>query len=276
MWTKLVRRVCPYDTDDGESGEEFVANHRSKVMLLVEILKMTEDPNPLLLDLLHIVCKRFPSVGGEDLRQDMRGFVRVSCSCEEISHTVSPFGFLLLEAVEGVMGTTEQKAEKVVVPNLPDLELAALESRLFRQQDLIDPWGTPVGQDTKVEVLSLACNSKESAEAISTLLQYCQSVDVQHALINIVDLGIEGWAALGKALSPNFVNWIFSNQESLASARREDLRVIWEKARHGWGVLQGEDVSDMFDEWHEFERFLDGEDDVNENEGEDGDEDNDA
>ena len=32
----------------------------------------------------------------------------------------------------------------------------------------------------------------------------------------------------------------------------------------------------MFDEWHEFERFLDGEDNVNENEGEDGDEDNDV
>ena len=80
MWTKLVRRVCPYDTDDGESDEEVVANYRSKVMNLVEILRMTEDPNPLLLDLLHIICKRFPSVDGEDLRQDMRRFVQVSCS----------------------------------------------------------------------------------------------------------------------------------------------------------------------------------------------------
>ena len=34
MWTKLVRRVCPYDTDDGESDEEVVANYRSKVMNL--------------------------------------------------------------------------------------------------------------------------------------------------------------------------------------------------------------------------------------------------
>ena len=43
MWTMLVRRVCPYDTDDSDA-EEAVANHRRKVMPLVEILKMMEDP----------------------------------------------------------------------------------------------------------------------------------------------------------------------------------------------------------------------------------------
>ena len=98
MWTKLVRRVCPYDTDDSEA-EEAVANHRRKVMPLVEILKMMEDPTLLLLDLLHVICERFPSVDREDLRADLKGFFQVSCSCEQTSHTVSPYGFMLLEAV---------------------------------------------------------------------------------------------------------------------------------------------------------------------------------
>ena len=276
MWTKLVRRVCPYGTDDvlGEA-EEAVANYRRKVMPLVQILKMMEDPNPLLLDLLHVICERFPPIDREGLTEDLRGFIQVSCSCEDTSHTVSPFGFLLLEAVEGVMETTEQKVEKVVLRVLLDLELAALESRLFRQQDLVDPWGTPAGQDTKVEVLSMACNSKESAEAISTLIQYCKSVEVQNGLITIVDIGIEGWAALGKAVSQNFVNWIISwNKEILASARREDLRAIWRCARNGWGFLQEDYMLVLFEEWHLLERFLDGEDIVDEDDGEDGDEDN--
>ena len=134
-----------------------------------------------------------------------------------------------------------------------------------------------MGLDTEVKVLSLACSSKESAEATSTLMQYCQSVDVQNALIIIVDLGIEGWATLGKALSWNFVNWIISRHKmNLASARREDLRAIWECARSGWMFVHEDNMLELFEDWDLFERFLDGEDDVNENEGEGGDEDNDA
>ena len=43
MWIKLVRRVCPFDTDDGVAEfEETLADDRRKVMPLVEILKMIE------------------------------------------------------------------------------------------------------------------------------------------------------------------------------------------------------------------------------------------
>ena len=274
MWTKLVKRVCPFGTDDVlAEPEEMVTNQRRRVMPLVEILKMMEDPNLLLLDLLHIICERFPTFNREDVREDLRGFIQVSCSCEDTSHTVSPHGFLLLEAVERVMGTTEQKVEKIVLHVLLDQELAALESRLLRQHDLIDPWAkTPVGLYTKVEVLSLACNSKESVEAISTLMEYCQSLDVQNAMIIVADIGIEGWAALGDTLSENFARWIFSsNKESLVSARREDLWAIWKCATEGWAVLDiTNNTLERFQEWELFEMFLDGEDDVNENEGEDG------
>ena len=279
MWVKLVRRVCPYETDDllGEAEyEDAAANDRGIVTPLVEILKMVEGHNPLLLVLLHVICERFPpgdryevGLGGPEL-------VQVSCTCEQhTTHTVSPSGFLLLEAVEGVLGSTEQKVERVWVSDLEELELESLQARLFRQQDQVDPWGTPMGVDTKVEVSRLYCNSKEMAEAISNLLQYCHRVDVQDALIIQVDIGTEGWAALGKALSQNCVNRIVSYKVSLTSARREDLRAIWECATYGrWIVLDG-NTAEVFEEWDLFEEFLDGEEDVNENEAEDGDVDND-
>ena len=277
MWVKLVRRVCPHHTDQVLGGDEFeesLAEDMGKVMLLVDILKMMEDPNLLLLDILHVICESFPPV---DRDVDLNGpeFIQMSCTCKHTSHTVCPYGFLLLERVEGVLGTTEQKVEKVVVRVLMDLELAALESRVFRQQDLVDPWGTPMGLDVKVEVSSLACNSKESAEAISTLMEYCKSVDVREALITVVDIGMEGWAALEKALSQNFVNRIVSYKVSLTNARREDLRAIWECATYGWVVLMEDNTAEVFGEWDLFEEFLDGEEDVNENEEEDGDVDND-
>ena len=166
------------------------------------------------------------------------------------------------------------KVERVVIDFLEEAELADLNSRLLRQQGL--------GVETKVDVSKLVCNSKESAEAIATIMQHCQSVDVQNALFIDVDIGIEGWAALGKALSWKDVDWIDSYKVCMASARREDLKAIWEGANNGWEVWLDKKRSQVFQEWDQFEKCLDGvesgvpinvfgsEEDVNEN----GDEDN--
>ena len=116
---------------------------------------------------------------------------------------------------------------------------------------------------TKVKVLSLACNSKDSAEAMTTLMEYCQSVEVQDGLVSVVDIGIEGWAVLGKALSQNVGNWIVSSKAGLVSARREDLRTIWDYATRGWAILQEDNMLELFEEWHLFEEYLDAEEDMN-------------
>ena len=184
------------------------------------------------------------------------------------------YGFWYLEEVERTMETTEMKVERVVIDFLEEAELADLNSRLLRQQGL--------GVETKVDVSKLVCNSKESAEAIATMMQHCQSVDVQNALFIDVDIGIEGWAALGEALSRKDVDWIDSYKVCMASARREDLKAIWEGANNGWEVWLDKKRSQVFQEWDLFEKCLDGvetgvpinifgsEEDVNEN----GDEDN--
>ena len=278
MWIKLVSRVCPRDTDVLLPEEPKLEEAVAKVMPLVEILKMMEDPNPLLLDLLHCICERFPPVDWPIPPTPQ--FIQVSCSCEHTSHKVSLWGFLILEGVEGAMETTEQKVKRVVARFLDGPRLAALVSRLVRQQDPMDPWTrTPVGVDTEVEVLKLYCNSKESAEAISTLMEYCQSVDVRDGLfIRDANFPTEGWTALGRTLQENVVNWILTSKEALASANREDLRAIWGSATRGWRVWLDDDREELFedDEWFLFQEFLDAEEDVKENEEEDGDEDNDV
>ena len=178
-WIKLVRRVCPYLEDGVVSlaeWEEQVAKEREDVRNLVEILKMMEDLSPLLLDLLHVICERFPpfEVPDDDETHYINGRIQVSCTCKEASHTLSPIGLMYLEEVERGMDTTKQKVEKVVTDDLEDPWLADLNSRLLRQQHL--------GVDTEVNAVNLICNSKESAEAISTLMQHCQRVDVQGVL----------------------------------------------------------------------------------------------
>ena len=300
MWIKLVRRVCPYmvyDVLEWVEYEEEVAKDRSAVMNLVQFLKMMENPVPRLLDLLHVICERFPPVDRDDVPLEARKspssvnvipgpeFIQVSCTCGDASHDVFPQGFLYLEEAERAMGTTEQKVERVVLDDLEEPCLEDLESRLLRQRYL--------GVDTTVDVAKLICNSKESAEAISNLMQHCQRVDVQISLVNEVDLGVEGWAALGKAFSwipgntEKCVDWVDSSKVDMASARREDLKAILEGVG-GWSIWLDEKRSQSFQDWNLFEKCLDGvetgvpihlfngEEDVAESEDEDGNEDNDV
>ena len=176
------------------------------------------------------------------------------------------------------MVTTEQKVQRVVIDFLEEDELVNLNSHLLRHQDM--------GEDTKVDVSKLICNSKESAEAISTMMQHCQSVNVQNALFVDVDIGTEGWEALGKALSWKDVDWIDSYKACMDSARREDLKDIWEGAAFGWEVWLDKKRSQVFQDWNQFEKCLDGvesgvpintfgsEEDENENQDEDENENN--
>ena len=278
-WIKLVRRVCPYDTDEWLvmeqlEWEEQVAKERKDVLTLVEVLKMMEleDPSSLLLDLLHAICGNFPPVDRDDMPVEARAFrynnitgpevIQVSCSCEQASHALSPYGFLYLEEAERAMGTTVQKVQRVVVDDLEEPWLADLQSRLLRQQDL--------GVDTELDVSRLFCESKEDAEAISTLMQLCQRVDVQDALfVHKPDIGTEGWVALGKALSWKSVGRIGSHKEHMASARKEDLKAILEGVTYGWQIWLDDGRSELFEDWDEFENFLKAEEDVKENEDED-------
>ena len=291
MWMKLVKRECPYMGNDvlwGEEFEEALTKDKEKVMLFVEILKMAENPNPLLLDLLHVICKRFPPVDRDDVPLEARGspnsvnlipgpeFFEVGCACKDTYHAVCPYGFLLLEGVERIMGTTEQKVQWVVLDDLDGHWLEDLDSRLLRQKDL----GVEVG----VAVAKLFCNSKESAEAISNLIQHCEKVDVQNSLIIEVDIGLEGWAALGKACSwiggnaEKYVDWVDSDKVDMASARRDDLKAIFEGAG-GWSIWLDEMRSQPFEDWNLFAKCLDGvetgvpihnrEEDVNQSDDED-------
>ena len=76
MWIKLVERACPYDKSESVScfcfcqcgccgcGAKLLEKQRAKreLMPLVEILKlMSENTKPRLSELLHLICRRFPS-----------------------------------------------------------------------------------------------------------------------------------------------------------------------------------------------------------------------
>ena len=65
-----------------------------------------EDPDVFLLQLLHVICDRFPSLGVRE-SDDKPVLFQVGCPCKT-SHPVSHLGFILLEEVEEALGTAEQ------------------------------------------------------------------------------------------------------------------------------------------------------------------------
>ena len=158
----------------------------------------------------------------------------------------------MLEAAEGGMGSTEQNLEMVMVKDLHYPLLPAVGSRLvaplppipslFKSSpNIISRLARQKGKDvnSRVIVRRLACCNKETAFAMSSVLQHCQKVDLlglgQMAVEG--DLGVEGWAALREALScrlhdvPHLDTHLKIN---LASARKEDLRAIWECLSLSW------------------------------------------
>merc|ERR1719370_1638667 len=139
---------------------------RIVVLDIVELLKTREDPLPHLLDL---ICERFPPRrrSTDPLLTESRESVRVSCS-RHGSRLVGTIGFQLLEAAEAALGTTEQSLELVEVAFLGDHLLAAVASRLARQQSTID---------TRVRVRrDIICKNQGDGIAISSLMQNCRSV----------------------------------------------------------------------------------------------------
>ena len=113
VWKKLIRRTCLLKKKSGRarfgnlrSELDFVQT-RIVVLDIVELLKTREDPLPHLLDLLDLICERFPPTRPTE-------FVQVSCP-RHGSHSVAPIGFQLLEAVEAALGTLEQRLQVVQV-----------------------------------------------------------------------------------------------------------------------------------------------------------------
>ena len=204
-------------------------------------------------DLLNLICERFPA---EDSSQDGT-YVRVSCSSHEANAvSVSPYGFLLLEAAEGLMGSTEQNLELVVVDNLSDHLLSAVSSRMARQQG--------IDVDTKVVVRkNIQCQGVESASAISSLMQNCRRMELRGNLQVPKDIRGEGWAALREALSWKLhdIPHLDTGRKSyMASASREDLRAIWECLSLSWKFMEDHEAfaKQRGEEgWSALEQFLD-------------------
>ena len=72
---------------------------------LASILKIMKTPKALLMDALHVICETDP--------WDSTDQLELTCPNHTEPHSVSGWGFILLEEMEATLGTTEQSIRSV-------------------------------------------------------------------------------------------------------------------------------------------------------------------
>ena len=84
---------------------------------VVAIINLAEEPKPLLIELVHTICKRFSSITGAksyDFDLNIEEHTTIQLSCQDLpSHAVTPSGFLLLRQAESLAGLLLHKVGRI-------------------------------------------------------------------------------------------------------------------------------------------------------------------
>ena len=274
-WNRFIRKSCPFPpanlqtshTSFEERTEEKVAELRP----ILGVLQLIGSPLPHLLDLLEIICQRFPPT--EVRRGVLFGEVKVTCPTHKV-HNVSALGFVLLELVEGALGSSLQKIRSVFVNSIEGLLASVLKSRTMRQEGMIK----------KVDAHFFVSKTQDDAEALTTLVQRTTRFTVRRLAIE-GDIGELGWAALpevlkllpswflgGVVVDPRGFQALVTERNFLIEGRREDVRAVWDALPAGSHVFMkrvkttadGPLTVKIFpkaseEDWVRFELYLDNE-----------------
>ena len=175
--------------------------------------------------------------------------LNIFCPCHEEPHRIianiryCSFGFVLLEQVERFLGTTEQRLESVTGGLLHEELMAALTSRMMRQQAPLTLFSP-----RKVKIDSMG-----SAEAFDKLLPLWPDVTRQITLE--VQLGSqEIWESLARSLEtqPNVVKLVGTMRCEMKKARRENLMAIWNAVGLRGVIFEEPDIGEIM--FHEVEK----------------------
>ena len=207
IWNKLIRHNCPVDErgrlfggfpQDRDSFHRVYHNLKLQeaehaVRNLATILKLMEQPNDLLLDLLDVICEGTPPLANVRRPLGASNQLQIVCPRHPEPHNVSTAGFLLLEEVERALGTTEQTLQTIDCDFLSEATISAIGSRMTRQQDPVTP--VRFSSSGRIEIQT------EKDAGVFHALMSGQVEFVEP--INLVvqgSLGGEGWEAVAKAI----------------------------------------------------------------------------
>ena len=161
-WTRLIKRSCPQQSLILQKPFQLEMAAAARALEpIIETLHLLGKSESRLLQLLEIICERFPSnnsAAGPDL-------VKVACPCLEV-HEVSSLGLVLLEMVERSTGTCLQKIDLVFVWQIIGSTLPFLKSRLERGG----------GRMTKTVCDNFVFDTQEDTETFLALAKIADSI----------------------------------------------------------------------------------------------------
>jgi len=221
-WTSFIKRTCP---DMAFVDEHNIGEKKAEMGPVIEVLKIMGKPQQHLLQLLHLLHDRAP-FSGESI------FIKLTCPDHE-AHSVSEWGFCLMEEVEAAMDSSEQKIELVRIRglSLSKALTSALNSRLLRQE----------GVKIKMEIDNFNCRDLNDAVALHTFVRNSEEFRSMFFLEISGPIGENGWSELAEAcklpqFSSRMGSVISGRREWLLEGRREDLRAIWDVTTGNWHV----------------------------------------
>ena len=270
VWKRFIRRSAPSNKKDMDGNVDNDANRQKAVLApIVDILRMMKGQKSPERDLLNLICERFSSK-----KRSKSQYVVLRC-CSKQTKRISPLGFVLLEMVEGALGSTWQQVKKIRMDGwsgsgqLQQDWLSSLSTRASRQR----------GSVQRLDIGVIMVNDKNLDEFINLMnqsqfviiasLQICDYFQVQ-----------SDWSKLRRTLNDKVMLFqVAAHREYLVKAQREDLRAIWnytftdlEDALGNWCVAwyisdhpkHGEIFGDVTfeknigeSEWERLEKFLD-------------------
>ena len=221
IWRDLVRGsklVKPKFWHCGNNVE--IKAMLGRVDMLTTLLKLIDDPGPLLQILLETICSNFPPSRDENGHKDEIS-IQFSSLCSPRGFSISPTGFLLLERAESQMKSQMQIVTEVQLHYLWDSLAAPLSSRATRQS-------TPV-KVLRCEVAEFT--DEEEALVWISFLQRCSQWSVESFCL--YELGKLGWTQLARALGGGrgSLGSMSASREVVAVARMEEVRQVWEATR---------------------------------------------
>ena len=201
-----------------------------EVRELAVFLKTLKDPgNKLLLTLLHTICERFPANISFYL------VVSVSCPCNSI-HSVTPFGFSLLEQAETLIGgALEEPQQKLIWYNWFAIQyLREVASRASRQKQKVK----------RLEIMQTNSNSDSSKEMKAlwlTLLQKCQSWKIEQFFVHNVDNTEDNFDGVLEEMADESargtIGTMLINDKIMSRTQRAHLKMLWKITEDEWQVV---------------------------------------
>ena len=253
-WTSFIKRTSP---DMAFLNELNIGEKKAEMGPVIEVLKMMGKPQQHLLQLLHLLHDRAPL-------PDESRFIKLTCPDHE-AHSVSEWGFCLMEEVEAAMDSSEQKIELVRIVNRPmeglwglsEALTSALNSRLLRQE----------GVKIKMQIEDFTCRDLNDAVALHTFVRNSEEFRLMFFLRIFGPIGENGWSELAEACKlPQFSSrmvGVTSNREWLLEGRKEDLRAIWDVTADIWHVWDAGWNRDWMQDgteagWTRLDQYLNG------------------